>query len=223
VTSRDVLLDPRALVRFLKAAMDTVRADNDLSEKEMVGLATQLRHATGGDVRFRTVPVADPSYRAKDGQSVALWDTTAAGELFQAMREDRRPARARRTGAARLTVPQDQIRVQVYNGSATVGLGTQASRQLADGGFAVAGVAQNWRTSSVGRTMLRYDTRYSESIKTLAAAVPGARLVPVAGLGRTLQVVIGAQYDGVRTVHVAAPAGTPGAPVERTADADPCS
>jgi hypothetical protein len=74
------------------------------------------------------------------------------------------------------------------------------------------------------RTTLRYDSRYTESIKTVAAAVPGSRLVPVPGLGRTLQVVVGRSYDGARAVRLAAPAGAAavgGTP--RTADADPCS
>jgi LCP family protein required for cell wall assembly len=223
VTSRDVLLDPRTLVRFLKAAMDTVRADDELSEKEMVSLATELRHATGGDVRFRTVPIADPSYRARDGQSVALWDPTGSREVFDAMREDRAPARKLPGSGPRLTVPPDQVRVQVYNGSGTVGLGTQASRELANGGFGVVGIAQNWRSNAVKYSLLRYDSRYTASIKTLAAAVPGARLVPVDGLGRTLQLVIGGSYGGIRPVHVATATGPAGDPVERTAAADPCS
>ena len=79
----------------------------------------------------------------------------------------------------------------------------------------------------MGRTILRYDGRYSDSIKTLAAAVPGARLVAVPGLGQTLQVVIGSQYAGTRAVEVSAAnaAGVSAAetPAGRAADADPCS
>ena len=88
VTSRDVLLDPRALVRFLNAALDAVRADPGLTEKELVALGTELRHASGKDVRFRTVPIANPSYRVKGAGAVALWDDAAANTLFTAMRED---------------------------------------------------------------------------------------------------------------------------------------
>jgi LCP family protein required for cell wall assembly len=222
VTSRDVLLDPRSLVRFLKAALDTVRADRGLTEKGIVSLATQLRHAKGRDVRFRTVPIADPSYRAGSAGAVALWDEAGARELFTSMREDRATPRDHRAGRPRLTVPPDQIRVQVYNGSGVVGLGGRVSQQLSAHGFAVAGPAQNW-SSNVARTMLRYDARYSQSIKTLAAALPGARLVPVTGLGRTLQVVTGTSYRGTRAVQVASVAGPGTADTERTAAADPCT
>ena len=87
-TSRDVLLDPRALVRFLDAALAAVRADPGLTEEELVRLGTRLRHVSGHDIRFRTVPVANPSYRARGAGAVALWDAAAARALFTAMRED---------------------------------------------------------------------------------------------------------------------------------------
>jgi len=226
LTSRDVLLDPRALVRFLNAALDAVSADPGLTEKQLVALATELRHASGKDVRFSTVPIANASYPVRGAGSVALWDKAAAATTFTAMREDTRPRRAGGTSSL-LTIPPDQISVQVFNGSTSVGLGTKASQALSGGGFAIAGPARNWQTRAVGRTILRYDARYSESIRTLAAAVPGARLVPVPGLGRTLQVVIGSQYDGTHAVQVAAPASAngrsaAGAQQGRAADAKPC-
>jgi LCP family protein required for cell wall assembly len=225
VTSRDVLLDPRALVRFLNAALDAVHADPGLTEKELVALGTELRHASGKDVRFRTVPIANPSYRVRGAGAVALWDATAARTLFTAMREDTKVRRPGGKAGSSLTVPPNQISVQVYNGSAKVGEGTRASQELSGRGFAIAGPAQNWRNRSVDRTIVRYDPRYSESIRTVAAAVPGARLVAVPDLGHVLQVVIGSQYDGTHAVEVAASNGGSAADSAdgRAADADPCS
>jgi LCP family protein required for cell wall assembly len=207
-TSRDVLLDPRALVRFLDASLAAVRADPGLTEDELVRLGTRLRHVSGRDIRFRTVPVANPSYRAAGAGAVALWDAQAAAGVFTAMRED--TARAHhgegRDGAGRPTVEPAQVRVQVYNGGGTPGLGSLATADLAARGFTTAGPAQNWNRTGVVGTTIRFDTRYTESIKTLAAALPGARLVAVAGLGRTMQVVVGTSYDGARAVRLAAPA-----------------
>lgn len=223
-TSTDVLLDPRALVRFLDAALSAVRADPGLTQQKMVSLGTRLRRVSGRDIRFRTVPVANPSYRSRSAGSVALWDDEAAGALFAAMREDSAPERRRRSAARDLTVAPGQVRVQVHNGAGTAGLGSRASEDLADRGFVIAGPARNWRRSGLGRTTVRYDSRYTESIKTVAAALPGARLVPVPGLGRTMDVVVGTSYAGTRAVPVAAPAGVPAAADEpRTAAADPCS
>jgi hypothetical protein len=225
VTSRDVLLDPRALVRFLNAALDAVHADPGLSEKQLVALGTELRHASGKDVRFRTVPIANPSYRVKGAGAVALWDDTAARTLFTAMREDTKVRRPGGKAGSSLTIPPNQISVQVYNGSPRVGEGTRASQELSGRGFAIAGPARNWRNRSVDRTIVRYDPRYSESIRTLAAAVPGARLAAVPDLGHVLQVVIGSQYDGTHAVEVAASTGgnATDSADGRAADADPCS
>lgn len=217
MTSKDVLLDPRALVRFLDAALSAVRADPGLSETALTELGLELRHVSPGDIRFRTVPIANPSFRAPDGSAVAQWDAAAAAELFTALRTDRPVTRDRLPPTQRPTVPPAQVRVQVYNGVGTPGLGTRASQELAHRGFDVAGPALDWRRGRVGRTTIRYDSDYTESIKTAAAALPGARLVAVDGLGRTLQVVLGRSYDGTRAVQVRAPQG---ADVLRTGDAD---
>jgi LCP family protein required for cell wall assembly len=222
--SSEVLLDPRALVRFLDAAMSAVRADPGLTEDQLMELGTRLRHVGGDDIQFQTVPVANPSYRASDGQAVALWDDAAATELFTSLKEDTAVARAKLPRGARPTIPAGQVRVQVYNAAGTPGQGTRVSVELANRGFDVAGPAQNRRRSGVAATTVRYDSRYTESIKTVAAAVPGARLVAVPGLGRTLQVVVGSSWSGSRPVHVATPAGSSGgASGPRTAAADPCS
>lgn len=222
VTSSDVLLDPRALVQFLDAALSAVRADPGLEQRRLVELGMQLRHVSGNDIRFRTVPVADPSMRAPGAGAVALWDEQAAAELFRGLRTDRPgPREAGRTARA-LTVPPEQIRVQVFNAAGTPGLGGAASQELTGRGFDLAGPAQNWSRTGLRATTIRYDARYTESIKTLAAAVPGARLESVPGLGRTLQVVLGTSYAGTRAVRVRAPSG-PTASSTRSAAADPCS
>jgi LytR_cpsA_psr family/LytR cell envelope-related transcriptional attenuator len=223
MTSKDVLLDPRALVRFLDAALGAVRADNDLTRSELVALATQLRHVSGGDVRFVTVPVADPSYRPGRIGAVALWDEHGADEMFAAMREDTGPQRRAR-GATRVTVAPGQVRVQVFNGAGVAGLGGRAARDLELRGFDVAGPAQNWAKTGLTRTVIRYDARYTETVKTLAATFPGARLQRVVGLGRTQQVVVGSRYDGARAVRAKPQAGSGAtrAADERTAADNPC-
>ena len=225
-TSKDVLLDPRALVRFLDAALGSVRTDRGLSRNELVELATQLRHVSGDDVRFRTVPVADPSYRPGRIGAVALWDEQAAGEIFAAMRADLAPQRkdSGAGGGRAVTVAPEQIRVRVFNGAGVTGLGAEAARELGARGFEVAGPAENWRKSGLEQTVIRYDARYTETVKTLAASLPGATLEQVTGLGRTQQVVVGSGYDGVRAVRVKQPAGTGTAAAtgERTAADDPC-
>ena len=223
VTSKDVLLDPRALVRFLDAALGSVRVDRDLTRTEMVALGTQIRHISGKDVRFLTVPVSDPSYRPGQVGAVALWDEQAAAAMFAAMRQDSAPEPAAKVAKTSVTVAPADILVRVFNGAGTKGLGARAATYLAARGFQVAGPAQNWRTTGLERTVIRYDARYTESVKTLAAALPGAKLEKVTGLGRTQEVVVGSSYDGVRAVKVKAPRGAGSAAGGgRTAADDPC-
>jgi hypothetical protein len=225
VTSKDVLLDPRALVRFLDAALGSVRVDQDLTRTEMVKLATQLRHVSGRDVTFRTVPVSNPSYRPGQIGAVALWDEQAAGEMFAAMRLDSAPERAVPASKTAVSVAPADIRVRVYNGAGTKGLGARAADDLAARGFVVAGPAENWRRTGLAATLIRYDARYTQSVKTLAAALPGAQLERVAGLGRTQEVVVGSAYDGVRAVRMVVKAQHRAGSAsggDRTAADDPC-
>ena len=223
LTSTDVLLDPRSLVRFLDAALGAVRTDRDLTRTEMVELATQLRHIAGRDVRFRTVPIADPSYRPGGVGAVALWDEPAAEEMFAAIRHDSAPPRKEGSAATAVTVSPADIRVRVFNAAGTSGLGARVSADLAERGFDVSGPAQNWRRTGIERTVIRYDARYTESVKTLAAALPGAALEKVNGLGRTQQIVVGSAYAGVRAVVAKPSPGAGGAGSgDRTAADDPC-
>jgi LCP family protein required for cell wall assembly len=202
VTSREVLLDPRALVAFLDAALAAVRVDRQFSRAELIRLATRLRHVSGHDVTFLTVPVADPSYRSGTVGAVALWDEQASAALFAQLRADAPPAAVSRAVATALTVAPAQIRVRVYNGSGVSGLGAKAARDLTARGYDVAGRAATWPKAPGAATVIRYDARYTETVKTLSAAFPGARLENVTGLGHTQEVVIGSGYTGVRAVLV---------------------
>ncbi|MDQ1614690.1 MAG: hypothetical protein QOJ60_629 [Actinomycetota bacterium] len=221
VTSRDVLLDPKALVQFLDAALRAVRVDRDLRQRDLVTLAIRLRHISGRDISFRTVPIANPSYLVPGAGAVALWDRPAARRIFAAMRQDRAPARPERARRA-LTVNPAQIKVRVYNGAGVTGLGGRAETDLARVGFAVTEPARNWAAHGLSRTIIRYDARYTESIKTLAASLPDAALRRVVGLGSTLEVVVGSSYHGARDVTVRTTGPRDSAAPVRTVQDGPC-
>ncbi|MFF4649591.1 LCP family protein [Streptomyces sp. NPDC001380] len=106
-------------------------------------------------------------------------------------------------GGRALTVPPLQVRVQVLNGTRTPGLGARVDRELRQAGFATTGLASNAAGGGAARTVVRYDPRWDESVRTLAAALPRARLVPVPGLGAVLQVVVGSDHTAPRRVTVA--------------------
>ncbi|GAA2254070.1 LCP family protein [Kitasatospora cystarginea] len=99
---------------------------------------------------------------------------------------------------AALSVPPGHIRIQVLNGAGVLGLGARVDGDLRKLGFATTGTPANTEGGgSVARTVVKYDPRWDESVRTVAAALPTARLVRVPGLGATLQVIAGNDYLGV--------------------------
>lgn len=204
--SSGVLLNPIKLTRFVNATLASVQTDPGLSHNDILTLAKKLRSMSPTKVTFATVPIANPDYRPGGLGSTVLWNETAARALFTQIRDDQpvgvpTPAAS---GAAKtvVSVPPNQVRVQVLNGAGRAGLGTTATNDLAKAGFATAGPPRNASSSGATQTVIRYDSRYSESVKTIAAALPGARLEKVTGLGRTFQVVVGSSYSGVTRVTV---------------------
>jgi LCP family protein required for cell wall assembly len=229
-TSSGVLLNPVKLAKFVNAGLDSMTTDEGLSRGDMITLASKLRSLSPQRVTFVTVPIGNPAYRPGGGVgAVALADENASTALYDRLRADEPvTANANATAKPKLTVRPAQIRVSVQNGAGVRGLGARAAADLEGAGFAVRGAATNAATTGATQTVIRYDARYSESAKTLAAALPGSKLVKVTGMGRTLQVIVGSTYDGVQAVKVSsssrsASAGTPSTVVTRTAADNPCA
>ena len=215
-TASGTLLDPARLHRLLTTAVTSVKADAGLSGQDLLALATRLRDMSGARTVFTGVPVAEINHRVPGWGSTVLWDGPAAEALFDAVRSDRTinagaggphsVTTPRRLGdaAAALTVPPRQVRIQVLNGSAVSGLGGRVDRDLRGVGFSTTGLATNATGTAPGtaRTVIRYDPRWDESVKTVAAALPGAQLVQVPGLGPVMQVVAGGDYTSAIPVTV---------------------
>jgi LytR cell envelope-related transcriptional attenuator len=210
--SSGVLLNPVRLTKLVNATVASVQTDPGLSQRDILTLARRLKGLDPAKVTMVTVPVANADYRPGNGLgSTVLWDETAARRLFGDIRADQ-PVTVARPGAARVvaTVPPNQIRVRVLNGAGMAGLGSRAAQALGAAGFAVVGPAANAASSGASQTVIRYDSRYTESVKTLQAALPGARLQKVTGLGRTFQVVVGSSFTTVSKVTIT-PRTTPSA------------
>lgn len=208
-TSASTLANPLTLARLMDAVLGSLTTDPGLGRGTMLSLAASLRNLSPSDVRFVTVPLADVDYRPGGVGSTVLWDQQAAGDLFAALVQDRPvgavPARtAPATGTS--TVPPGSIRVRVLNATSTAGLARRGADDLAKAGFGVAGPPANATRQGLPVTVIRYDPRWNESVKTLAAALPGAHLEQAPGLGGTFEVLLGQSYDGVTAVHLSAPA-----------------
>jgi len=200
VTSARTLINPVTLSRFLDKVTKSVSADRGLSLRD---LALRARRLDPQHVQFATLPITGDAVRG-GGQSVLLLDEPRTAALFASLRDDAgKPSAAPTPAGPRLIVAPSAISVRVYNGAGTAGLATRATADLRNAGFSTT-IGGNRGTGATA-TVIRYGPSRADSARTLAAAVPGAQLVPDPTLGRTLQLVVGSGYAGAHAVEVTAP------------------
>ncbi|RKE19358.1 LCP family protein [Streptomyces sp. TLI_171] len=214
-SSGGTLLNPAKLSGVLDTVLRSVKVDKGLGNAELLEFADRLKDLSASNADFATVPLATVDHQVAGWGSTVLWDEKGAQQLFEAVRAGRpltdasaAPAAADGPSAAPVagTIPPGEVRVQVLNGAGIQGLGFRVDGELRKAGFATTGTPSNAPTGgpATTRTVIRYDPRWDESVKTLAAALPDAELVQAPGLGATLQVVAGSEYR--------APAGSSAAP-----------
>lgn len=223
-TSTGLLTNPVRLYRFLDAATKSLTTDPGLADLGALrDLAMSLRGIGLDRVSFLTVPnVPNP----RDANTV-VWERTRSAAVWRALDTDGLlpgeapiPVGGRATPVPRVSVAPSSVRVRVLDGSGTPGAGDRAAADLRRVGFRVTSVGASSR--GVARTEVRYDPGYDESARTLGASVPGSALIVAPELGRTLEVVVGSDYAGVRRVTVAAPLGSGGIDRRTAADENPC-
>ncbi|MFB7837700.1 LCP family protein [Streptomyces sp. NPDC056056] len=209
ITSGGVLFNP---VRFREVAttmLSSVRADQDFGTDQLLALSKAMRGFTPASSEFVSVPIGDMSFPVKGIGSTVKWDAAKARRLFQALREDR-PLAASKPGstssakapkAVVVDVAPRTVRVQVYNGTRTDGLGRKVDDALRGTGFDTTRAPKTGTGKERARTLVEYDPRWDRSAKSLAAALPGAELRAVQGRGGTLRVTVGADYKGVTAVR----------------------
>ncbi|RKS76329.1 LytR family transcriptional attenuator [Actinomadura pelletieri DSM 43383] len=219
--STKTLSDPVKSTKFLKAALSSLRVDPELAD-DLPKLTDQMKNLSTDKLTFAKVPLANPGHNAvlwnsPSTQSVVLWDQGKARDLFNRIRRDqpldehtKKPSPSPTTKPEdRLTVPPDDISVRVLNAIGTPGLATKAGKQLRGVGFdvtVVPGVARR----GLQTTQIQYGPDAADKAKTLAAAIPDAKLKKVGGLGSKVQVMVGANWDDVKDVKVEGAAPTAG-------------
>ncbi|MEV0536438.1 LCP family protein [Kitasatospora sp. NPDC050463] len=209
-----------------KALFDAVRAGRPLGGAAQTGLGGAAQTGPGGAAQTgpggaaQTGPGGAPDAGAYPGGATA--SATASPVAASAVATSAAPTAV--ASAVGATVAPEQVHVQVFNAAGVPGLGARVDGDLRRAGFSTTGSPSNAPTgTAAGRTVIRYDPRWAESARTLAAALPGAESAAVPGLGPTLQLYAGADYPASPgpspSAAAAPPLPPPPAPAATTAPA----
>ncbi|MBR8741731.1 LCP family protein [Nocardiopsis sp. MG754419] len=214
--SSRTLSDPGRLTAFLDSALSSVTVDDGLDTSTINDLAYQMRDVDPGNITFAQVPIADMEHWTPRGDVALLWDEPMAREMFASINADRpltepEPEAADEEEDAELT-PHD-VRVRVFNGTATPGLGAQMDNRFTEAGFDVTDEAENWTDRSLARTEVRYGPQDEERAAYMAEMLPGSETVEDRTLEGGIQVVIGFNHTTFNP-----PASVEEAPTEEPED-----
>ena len=116
------------------------------------------------------------------------------------------PARARRQPSPTRPLPPGEVTVKVLNAAGVAGLARKAADSLAALGFAISGAPANAPVSGQAESEVRYPASLEKQAKTLAAAVPGSKLVPDETV-TTVTLYVGSDF-GAAQATAAAPSAS---------------
>jgi LCP family protein required for cell wall assembly len=212
VTSAGTLLNPAKLDAFMQAFVQNTFTDN-VTIDDLITLAQSFGTLDPSRVTFFTLPTV-PSQSNPDALDV---DETKAPAVFSALLNDQPlPGEPTATSSATAEVTPTQptpggtvtgetvdpatIDLAILNVSGRSGVATAAMGQLNAVGFAVT---ENQLLAPQGQQQSSVTVEYGPSqlpaALTVAAAVPGATLVPNSGLGSQVRLLLGESYDGTVT------------------------
>ena len=223
--SPSTILNPARMVAFLNSAAGAVTVDENFSKRDMWNLAAKMRSVNPSNVTFQTIPLGQETSAPGVG-SVVVWDQAKSSELFNRLKTgEPLVEKAPEASGPTVEVAPSTISVRILNGSTVSGQGTKAIKEFKAAGYRVSGIAANAPKRTGEETVIEYDPRYDNSLKTLQEALPGATVKPVKNLGRTFRITVGSGYDGVKAVKVSGPAADQAAAATKpkTAADDPCA
>lgn len=127
VLSAGTLADPGKLSDLTDAIKKSVVLNKGW---DILGFAQQLKGLTGGQIKFRTMPVENPEYETDDGLAVQV-DPEAVRRFVQNI-----AGPPPQPGKEAPAPPREQITVDVHNASGITGLAGNVSASLTEQGFA---------------------------------------------------------------------------------------
>ncbi|WP_336205785.1 LCP family protein [Nonomuraea sp. LPB2021202275-12-8] len=225
VTDGGLLTDPGKLDGFLRAAAGAVTADPELTLLRMLEIADSVSGLTAKELKGITVPT-EP-YPADKNR--VQFRQPAASDFFARVRDDVEVTVTAGPSAAP-KVKNEQVRVQVLNATGEAGKATKVADELAAQGFVVTHVGNAAPAPATTIRYARKDTEGPAYGDAVAARLSKDKRAPVAGkvkaltadvykpavtaanadatarpavprpTGPVIQLVIGADWPGVRVV-----------------------
>jgi LCP family protein required for cell wall assembly len=215
--SSEVLLSPGKLTGFVEAFSKSTFGDN-IDVDQLFVLGQSLQQVEAGQVTFITVPTVGEA-NENGNEDLRVEDNDA---LFQAIRNDTplpgesggKEQKGKEGSAAAQQAPNAQlastnklrqappaavdpktVKIQVLNGGNNQdGIAKGTAEELRDIGYQIMWVDAS--PEKVDQTVIRYSKLKQAQAQTLAASVPGAKLVEDPAAGGALQLIIGPDFDG---------------------------
>jgi LCP family protein required for cell wall assembly len=212
VTSAGTLFNPSKLDAFLQAFVQNTFTDN-VTIDDLVVLAQSFGTLDPSRVTFFTLPTT-PSTSDDGALDV---DQSKAPAIFDALINDRplpgepaaseTPTTPGESTAATsasgdasgtgVTVDPATVKLTIVNATGQSGVATSAMNELNGYGFAVTeNDLQLADETAQAAATVEYAPENLDAALTVAAAVPGATLVPTDQLGSKVRLVLGESFDG---------------------------
>lgn len=222
VTQEGLLSDPGKLLELIKVAGKSVTMNPELANdpQTLLDIAASAKSLSASGVKFIKVPVV--AYPADPNR--VQWQQPEANELFKQIAQDIEVEPSPSSTAPKVTVKPQEVRVQVLNGSDRQGEAQRVADELTKWGFKVVGIGNT--KESAEKTKVLYSAKSEDDApyaQLAAAKLSGTKpaeatkvkpatlnpYTPSAGVtapeatgqvkeGPIVQVIIGADYQGVR-------------------------
>lgn len=82
------MLNPFTFYPLVDSALGTLIVDDDAGLTDLGSLFLAMKDVNGGGGKTLTVPIGNPDYRTKTGESAVLWDATKSKQVFDAFKND---------------------------------------------------------------------------------------------------------------------------------------
>ncbi|MBV2154261.1 LCP family protein [Kitasatospora sp. SUK 42] len=86
--SPGTLLNPFTFYPLVDSALGTLIVDDDCGLTDLGSLFLAMKDVNGGSGKTLTVPIGNPDYRTKTGESAVLWDAAKSKQVFDAFKND---------------------------------------------------------------------------------------------------------------------------------------